>query len=532
MQSASVQWHIRRKILLLCLALALLTIAVYWPVSENQFVAFDDQVYVTENPNVLAGVSWQGVYRAFSSFDAANWHPVTWLSHQADVSLFGVRPAPHHLTNLLLHTINTLLLFSLLLRLTGALWRSAIVAALFAVHPLHVESVAWVAERKDLLCAFFSFLTLHFYLRYTRFRRQWSDMLPVLFFFAMSLMSKPMSVTLPFLLLLLDRWPLQRIGTVSFRQLLREKLPLMVLSGISCIVTIYVQKAGDAVIALERLSLPGRICTALSSYMLYLWQMFLPRNLAILYPLPETPPYLLAAFGAVVIILVTSVAFRQRNTKPYLLVGWLWYLGMLVPVIGLVQVGVQSHADRYTYLPLIGCFVAIVWGLHDISARWSYSTRLWGTLTAAVLLIFAFQTRQQIYTWRNSETLFRHALSVTSNNYVMHTNLGITLLDSNRQEEAIKEFRKGIAICPKYAEQHFMLGNVLLVRGEAKEAAAEYATVLGLQPGYPFVHTNLGMALQRMGRIDEAVSEYRKGLLSEPDDYKASENLRILLRDK
>ncbi len=519
------------KLLSICLMLILLIIAIYWPVTGNQFVAYDDQLYVTENPNVLAGLSWQGVYWAFTSLAVANWHPVTWLSHQLDVTLFGLNSGAHHAMNLLLHVANTLLLVFLLVRLTGTFWRSALVAALFALHPMHVESVAWVAERKDLLCAFFFLLTLHAYLRYVQ-KARIRDLMPVILFFALSLMAKPMSVTLPFILLLLDWWPLRRIGTVQLRIIILEKAPIVLLSVASCIIAMLAQQAGGAVIAVAKLSILERLSNALSSYMLYLWQMVWPHDLALLYPLPATPTFVSAIFGAVFIILVTLAGFSLRKNRPYLLVGWLWYLGMLVPVIGLVQVGVQSHADRYTYLPMVGCCIAVVWGLHDISANRRYVYDVLKVLTAGLLIMFAVQTRQQVLVWRDSETLFRHTLEVTSENYVIHMSLGIELWKQGRWDEAIAEYRKAIAISPQYADLYFVLANALLVQGKADEAAEAFRTTLALRPDFRYAHTNLGMALQRLGRIEEATDEYREGLRLVPNDYKARENLQIILKEQ
>ena len=521
----------RSKFLSICLLLTILTIAVYWPVTGNQFIAYDDQLYVTENPNVTAGLSWHSIQWAFTTFAVANWHPVTWLSHQLDASLFGLNSGGHHATNLLLHLANTLLLISLLVRLTGTFWRSALVAAVFALHPLHVESVAWVAERKDLLCAFFFLLTLHAYLRYTQ-RARWHDLFPVMLFFALSLMAKPMAVTLPFVLLLFDWWPLRRIGTVPLYTVLLEKMPFLLLSAVSCIVTVLAQKTGGAVIAVESLGLFQRITNALSAYVLYLWKIVWPHGLAILYPLPTATPLRLAVFGATFIILVTIMSLRLRKSRPYLLVGWFWFLGMLVPVIGLVQVGVQSHADRYTYLPMIGFSVAVVWGMHDMTVNWRYGQNVLKVLATGLLIMFALQTRQQVSVWRDSETLFRHALSVTKDNYVIHINLGIALWKRGLQEEAITEYRKAIAIVPLYADIHFFLGNALLNQGKAEEAIEEYRTTLTLRPDFRYAHTNLGVALQRTGRIEEAIIEYREGLRLVPEDYKAKDNLQILLKQQ
>lgn len=462
----------RLNLVSICLLLALLTIAVYWPVTGNQFVNYDDHLYVTQNLRVTGGLSWQNVQWTFTSFEVANWHPVTWLSHQLDVTLFGLNPEGHHVTNLLLHLANTFLLLSLLVRLTNTLWRSAVVAAIFALHPLHVDSVAWVAERKDLLCAFFFLLTLHAYRRYTE-QAGWRTRLPVLLFFALSLMSKPMAVTLPFVLLLLDWWPLNRFGTVPLRTIIQEKVPLLLLSGVSCIITLFAQKSGGAVISVAGLSFFERMANALSAYLVYLGNMIWPHDLALLYPLPDRPPLATAAGGAVCIVLLSGLCLRLRKSRPYLLTGWLWYLGMLIPVIGLVQVGIQSHADRYTYLPMIGCSVAVVWGLHDLSGRWRHGHNVLKIVMAGVLLLFAFQTRQQVLVWRNNETLFRHALAVTSNNYVIHMTLGSELWNQGKPEEAIAEYRKAIKITPQYADHYFILATALLLEGRAEEAVRE-----------------------------------------------------------
>lgn len=522
----------RNRLLPICLLLAVLTVAVYWPVYQNQFIAYDDQLYVTENPNVNSGLTWSNVQWAFTTFAVANWHPATWLSHQLDVTLFGLKPGAHHLSSLLLHTANTLLLLPLLFRLTGAVWRSAAVAAIFALHPLHVESVAWLAERKDLLCAFFFLLTLHAYARYTKRETGWSGLLPVAVLFSISLMAKPMSVTLPFVLMLMDWWPLQRFRTVPLRSIFLEKTPLLLLSAISCVVTIFAQQAGGAVIAVEKFSILERVANALASYLLYLWKMVWPHNMALLYPLPSAPQFATAVPAAVVIVLITAICFRLREKSPYLMVGWFWFLGMLVPVIGLVQVGVQSHADRYTYLPMVGCSIAAVWGLGDSAAiRRSFSVALM-VFAVCLLLIYASLTRQQISTWRDSETLFRHALAVTSGNYVIHVNLATALWKRDQRDEAVSEYRKAIAICPEYPDLHFLLGNALLVQGNAMEAAAEYRKTLTLRPEFRYANTNLGVALQRIGLIEEAITQYREGLRLVPEDYKARDNLEMLLKNQ
>jgi tetratricopeptide (TPR) repeat protein len=344
-------------------------------------------------------------------------------------------------------------------------------------------------------------------------------------------MSKPMAVTVPMLLLLLDWWPLQRFGRVPLQTILLEKAPLFFLSGASCIITLSAQQSGGAVIAVEKLSALERLTNALSSYAIYLWQTLWPQDLALLYPLPPAPPLRTAAFGTVIIILVSTFAFVHRKDRPYLLTGWFWYLGMLLPVIGLVQVGVQSHADRYSYLPMVGCSIAAVWQLHEISANRRLRRALI-LLTVGTLFMLAFLTRQQTMIWHDSETLFRHAIAITDNNYVMHMNLGIALWERNEQDGAIAEYRKAISICPQYAPQHFILANALLVQGNAEEAADEYRTTLKLHPDYSYAHTNLGMALQKSGHIEEAIAEYEEGIRLLPEDYKAAENLQFLRSKK
>jgi hypothetical protein len=434
----------------------------------------------------------------------------------------------HHAVNLLMHVTNTLLLLLLLVRMTNHFRCCVVVAALFALHPLRVESVAWAAERKDLLCALFFLLSLHAYVSYTRTRRK-MNLIVVMLMFAFSLMAKPMSVTLPFVLFLLDWWPLQRFKNTSIRILLLEKLPFIPLVIASCVVTVLAQKSGGAVILVRNLDVSERLVNALTSYMLYLWEFLWPSDLAILYPLPAVPNLGLAVSGLIIIILTTIFVIKQRFSKPYLMFGWLWFMGMLVPVIGLVQVGVQSHADRYTYLPLIGCSIAFVWGAYEIMQGVKYGNQVLLLLTASALILFSIKAHQQVYVWRDSETVFRHALNVTSRNYVMHTNLGIALWNNSKHDEAIAEYRKAIAILPQYADQHFILATALLVSGKSAEAAEEYLATILLQPAFPHAHTNLGIALENMGLRDEAISAYREGLRQTPDDYKASENLNRLL---
>ncbi|MES1180725.1 MAG: hypothetical protein ABUL66_02560, partial [Verrucomicrobiota bacterium] len=422
---------------LVALLLALATLLVYLPVTRNGFVNFDDGDYVTGNRLVKDGLTWAGIRWAFTTFHASNWHPLTWLSHMLDCQLFGLSPGAHHCVNVLWHAANTVLLFVLLLRLTSSLWPSAFVAALFAWHPLHVESVAWVAERKDVLSTCFALLTLLAYTRYaqstTSDRRQVAGGFSSSFFilhssfylalvcFALGLMAKPMLVTLPFVMLLLDYWPLKRFSVSAFRfyrfPLLLEKLPFFLLAAVSCVITYRAQDAGASVASLERVPLHLRLENSLVSYPAYLLKTIWPANLAVIYPLPKEIPGIAAATAAAVLIFFSTVVARARQRSPYLLVGWLWFLGTLVPVIGLVQVGSQSMADRYTYFPLIGVFIAAAFGVHALAVRFQFpklaAAAAGLTLTACVGL-----AENQLRHWRDSESLFAHAVAVTKNNDV------------------------------------------------------------------------------------------------------------------
>lgn len=505
-------------------------IATYWPLFGNQFVAYDDQLYVTENLHVLSGLTLDNVYWAFSSFDTANWHPATWISHQLTVTLFGLAPGAHHGVNLLLHCCNALLLYFFLYRLTRSSWQGFAVASLFALHPLHVESVAWIAERKDLLCTMFFLLTLQSYVSYTQERQQWR-LWSSLAFFALSLMSKPMTVTVPVLLLLLDWWPLHRTVTDDLRSLMAEKWAFIVLAFCSCAITIYAQKAGGAMIAVTQLGVAERLSNALTSYLIYLRQAAWPQELAVLYPLPPQPRLLLAAMAAFMLTVATVSVVNCKRSRPYLLFGWTWYIITLLPVIGLLQVGTQSHADRYAYIPMIGCYMAITRYVGELCCALRLNKVITGLLLFIVLCAFGVRTREQLAVWHDSESLFRHAITVTKNNYLMHINLGIELWNHDRQEEAMAEYQQAILMRPDLAEPHFFLANANMVRGNAMAAEEGYAATLRINEDFPYAHTNRAIALQRLGQRNEAIAEFRKGLRSSPADYKAKEGLDALFRE-
>ncbi len=540
----------RRHILFIGLGLVIFTLAAFWGVQKNGFINYDDPLYVTDNPRVQNGLTSEGIAWAFRSSQTGNWHPVTWLSHMLDAQLFGPNnAAKHHLTSVLLHAANALLLFLFLHKITGAAWRSAFAAALFAAHPLRVESVAWVSERKDVLSTFFWVLSMWAYVRYAQLNTQniklkadssraarWFAM--SLLCFALGLMSKPMLVTLPFVLLLLDFWPLQRISnfkletktnaSFSARQLsalIVEKWPFFVVTAVFCFVTVWAQKSEGSVRTLTELSLSSRMDNAVVSYFRYLGKIFWPENLAVFYPHPKSWPGWLVLSCAAGLVIITMAAGRVARRWPYLTFGWFWYLGTLVPVIGLVQVGIQSMADRYTYVPMIGINIVIAWGLHALLARWPmHRVALAGG--AGVVLVACFGlTRAQVVEWRNSETLFRHALRVTDGNYTAHASLGIALAEKGQLAEAEDQFRKGLAVYPGLAEGHHNLGNALLNQGRPEEARPHYIEAIRLNPNYVEAHMNLGLVSVRQRDMEAAKIAYARVVELRPDNVVGHHNL-------
>ena len=593
-------------VLIICIALAITTLAVYWQVGNHEFISFDDNDYVTENRHVQTGLTSGNITWAFTTFHAGNWHPLTWISHMLDCQLFGLKPGLHHLVNLFFHMANTLLLFLILRRMTNALWQSAFVAALFALHPLHVESVAWVAERKDVLSTFFWMLTMGAYVFYVE-RRELKRYLLALFFFGLGLMAKPMLVTLPFVLLLLDYWPLRRLqmekpladdsvnsekfvkphrkkkerrrsairaGHVSkpekqIRQqpaighIILEKVPFFVLSLVSSIVTYMAQQKGGAVRSLQSFPLTTRIANALVSYCGYIGKILWPENLALLYPHSGMPP-VWKVIGAVLFLgIITFLIIRTVKRFPWLTVGWLWYLGTLVPVIGLVQVGMQAMADRYTYVPIIGVLIMVAWGVPELLEKWRHRNTALATVTVVMLCIFSFVTWKQVGYWQNNTTLFKHTLEKTTNNPIMlnnmgnvleeqggidqaiahyteavridpnlaesYNNIGLALTKQGRPDEAISNFLKAIRINPNHAAAHYNLGTLLASRGEIGEAIYQFRESIRISPDYAKAYNNLGNALLYQGRLDEAIASYREALRLNPDYTLAQENLRNAL---
>jgi protein O-mannosyl-transferase len=525
-----------------CLALIALTWLVFGQTLWHNFVNLDDHVYVYDNPLITRGLKVDGVINAFVHTHARNWHPLTTLSHMLDCQLFGLKAGGHHFTNVLLHTVSVLLLFLLLRQMTGAFWQSAFVAALFAVHPLHVESVAWVSERKDVLSGVFFMLTLWAYTRYVQ-TRSIGRYLTVALFFILGLMSKPMLVTVPCVLLLLDYWPLDRFSWDRTRltrgarlsnrvhpvaPLLVEKIPLFALSALSCIATLLIQLYSAG--AIDQLPLAWRLNNAAVTYVAYIWQMFWPARLAAFYPHPNDQlPLWQVILAITFLISVSLLAIQWRRERPYILTGWFWYVGMLVPVIGVVQAGEQGRADRYTYLPQIGLYVLIVWTVAGLLSRLGQPAQRRVAATAASMSIAILSWRAFVQTsyWENSERLWNHALAVTTDNAMAHNNLGHLLLQRGEWDRAISHFELALNIRSHNAATHYNLGralmennlaNALARKGRLNEAVSHYEESVRLRPDYGDPYFNLGSVLFQQGRIDDAIAQWHKALTAQPND--------------
>ena len=556
----------------ICILLAVVVALVFCQTLRHEFVYCDDGQYIFTNPHVETGLTWNNVTWAFQATYADNWHPLTWLSLMLDVELFGTNPAGSHLMNVLLHTANTVMLFLLLQRLTGAHWRSAFVAALFGLHPLHVESVAWAAERKDVLSGMFFMLTLLMYARYVEPSKIQNPKPKkiyglALLFFALGLMSKPMLVTLPFVLLLLDYWPLKRFTFSNFNlhrstnlHLVLEKLPFLALSAVSSAVTFVAQK--NALQPFDRIPIDIRAVNAMVSCVSYLRKMFWPVNLAIPYPYPSHWSFELFWLSAAVFLAAIVFVLWFGRRFPFLITGWFWYLGMLIPVIGLVQVGAQSMADRYTYLPLIGVFIVLAWGTGEILERWPLPKPLIWVVTMLILAACAVRTMGQLRYWQNSETLFSHTIAVTKSNAIAHynlgeyyasqgqidkamsaylkaiqirpgyddalNNLGVALAESGKFDEAIARIQESIRSSPNKADAHYNLGNIFAMQHKLDEAVSAYTDALRLKPDYPEAHNNLANVLFVQGHILEAIQQYQETLRLNPNHEGAKKQLRVL----
>ncbi len=524
-----------KPVLIIPLLLCLITILPYARVRDYDFVNYDDPEYVADNSPVQGGLTLRNIRWAFTSFHAANWHPVTWLSLMADRTFFGMRPAGFHVTNVFFHLFNALLLFFLLRAMTGAPWKSGFVAALFALHPMHVESVAWIAERKDVLSTFFLMATLLAY-RWYVLRPRLRRYLLVTVCFVMGLMSKPMLVTLPLLLVLLDLWPLKRIDRFSIKAPVQrsmvgvvvEKMPLVFLSCLSCCITVIAQRQAAAVVPIERYALGVRLANALISYGGYFLKMIIPRHLAVFYPLRSLDLAGLV-LSTVFIASMTLLSFATIRKMPYIFVGWMWYVLALLPVIGILQVGSQAMADRYTYVPYIGLFVLITWGISGFLTNYRRSPILQIGIGALAILVLTIATDRQVSYWKSSGTLFEHALSVTTGNYVAHQNLGLFLEEQGDIPGSTVHFAEALRINPKDINALNSLGGIFLEQGLTDSAVLYFQEALRLWPDFAEASNNLGIAFARSNRLDEAIRQFNNALRLNPGNERPYINLGLAL---
>jgi len=555
----------------ICFGLVLATTALYWPVIGHDFINIDDPRFVTHNQHTQSGLTWPGICWAFQTVQTENWHPLTWISHMTDCQFFGTNAGGHHLTSLLLHVANTVLVFLLLEQMTGATWRSAFVAALFAWHPLHVESVAWVAERKDVLCAFFWLSSMMAYARYSKKADRFSYILSWLLF-AAALMSKPMAVTLPFVLLLLDFWPLKRFQKFPAQNrmwtvatLAVEKIPFFALTLVLSIVTVFTQNAGGELMPLAKLPLQTRVASSLFGYVIYLSKTFWPSKLAVFYPYFSHFPASQIIGAALLLAALTTLCILSARQRPWLLVGWFWFLGTLIPVIGLVQVGLQSVADRYTYFPSLGLFIGVVWELAKLFSSGPRKEKLLLSFGGAALAGYFCATAIQLVYWQNSMTLAARAMKVTSNNYVAYDSmgralaalgqfqravpfcaeavriepdwpqgqfsLGIALGDIGRTNEAIEHLQIGVKLAPNFPDGRFCLGQMLMRCGKPDAAIDQFAEVLRLDPTYVDAQMSWGVVLATQGKIVEAIPHFTTAVRLKPNDPDMRFNLGLALLD-
>jgi Flp pilus assembly protein TadD len=524
------------------------TLCVYWPATFCAFVNFDDNLYVTANPYVQGGPTLTGLKWAFLHSVASNWHPLTLLSHMLDCQLYGPNPWGHHLTNVVLHAMNTMLVFILFQQMTGTKWRSTFVAAVFAFHPLHVESVAWVSERKDVLSGFFGLLSLLAYVRYAQetlhIENQKSkagvqpsthrarDYGLAVLFLALGLMSKAMLVTWPCVMLLLDYWPLKRIQPGRVKRLLVEKIPFFVLSAVVCLVTLAVQQHAGAMATAGQLPFGWRCENAIVSYCLYLGMWFCPVHLAVFYPPRANWPVATVLAAALLLAVISLLCFRERQRRPYLVTGWCWFLGTLVPVIGLIQVGDQSLADRYMYLPSLGLLIMIVWGLCEFTRSWRHQQMALAVAGSAVTILCACLTVNQLGYWKNSETLFQHALDVTQDNYIAHNNLAAAMEDRGDYDDAINHLQEAVRIKPYDAPAIFNLGLAYYSLGRYDDAIGQFQAALRLDPNNPDICLNWGNVFFMEKQFDDAANQYQKAINLSPNDAQAWYDLGKVFQTK
>jgi len=536
--------------IIICVLLVAITASVYWQVNNYPFIyTYDDQHYVTKNDHVLQGMTIQNIIWSFTATEAGFWHPLTWLSLLLDRQLYGLNAGGYHLTNLFLHLINTILLFLLLNRMTGALWRSAFVAALFALHPLHVEVVALVSQRKDVLCTVFWLLTTLAYVSYSKDEtpKVWRYLLVVLFFI-MGLMAKPMLVTLPFVFLLMDYWPLNRIhfeirdnekrwykkikwvvdkGNHTITFLLLEKAPFILISFFVSWLTLFTEKKVAAVVKWTDLTLSARIGNAFVSYIEYISKMIVPVRLSVFYPHPMNIPLWKVIFCLALIIVISIVVVYYIRKRPYLSFGWFWYLGTLVPVIGIIQVGAHAMADRYTYIPLTGLFIILAWGGADLAKRWFQGKVLLSALSIIIVMVMTMLTFFQIRHWKDDWHLFAHAASVTENNYMAINNLAVLLMEKKEYQQAYVFAAEALKIHPRLAAANFNMGNILLKLGDQKKALLYLREALRLDPSSVVAMVSLGDFYFKTGAVDDAIAMYEKALVLQPENSAVHNNLGV-----
>ncbi len=526
--------------ILICTILVAAILSLYWQTHNHEFINYDDGKYISENVYVQEGLNFKSIAWAFTSTRSSNWHPLTWLSHMLDIQLFGMKPGMHHLVNVFIHIANTLLLFYILNKMTCALWKSAIITAFFAIHPIHVESVAWASERKDVLGAFFWMLTIGGYTRYVK-RQNLANLLVSLLFFILGLMAKPMLVTLPFVLFLIDYWPLNRFRLKSLNKpgktnenpfnlgLVLEKIPFLFFSILSCVVTFIVQKEGGAMGSFDVIPFDVRLTNAVVSYVNYIGKMFFPANLSILYPHPLFIPLWQVVASIFAIIAMIYLAVKQINKRPYIAIGLFWYLGTLVPVIGIVQVGTQAMADRYTYIPLIGLFIIITWGVSDLTQCLRHKRIILTTISVIAIASLITITWIQIGYWKSSVTLFEHSIAATTNNSTLHNNIGTALAEQEKYDNAIEHYNEAIDINKNRAEFHNNLANALAAQGKYDNANLSFTEALKLNPKAETIHYNFARTLSANGQNNEAIEHYMEALQIKPGFKEANKELGNLL---
>lgn len=521
------------------LGLVAMVLVVYAQVVSFDFVLFDDHAYVSDNLVVKDGLSLAGIGWAFTTFHISNWHPLTWLSHLLDVEIWGLHPGGHHFTSILLHALNAVLLFFIFRKMTGREWAAAIVAALFALHPLHIESVAWIAERKDVLSTLFFLLALNAYIHYTQKPTRW-NYLPVAGLFACGLMAKPMLVTFPFVLLLMDYWPLRRFTLETSGQkpnargihrpalgLLTEKIPLFVLSAVSCVITFIAQDVGGSVAALDTITLSARVANALISYLTYLLKMIWPAGLSVYYPFPEVIPYGPVLVSIVTLVSLSLLALYWVRAKPWFMVGWCWYLGTLVPVIGVVQVGTQAMADRYTYIPAIGIFIIAAWAGRELFTRLNLPKT--GVIIAGgLLVILALVSHAQVGVWKNSTTLYEQAIQADKNNHEAYYCLGMATEATKNYHRAYNAYLTAIRLKPDFADAYVNLGALQATMGDYKAAETNFHKGLQFEPHNAKAHSNLGKLAARKGRLNEAIRHFNLSLQWDPHKGNTYANLGLM----